>query len=226
MSDAVVAGADTPRPTGFGRRVIEGFAWRWRFRVAPCIKRLFRVQNRQWMRVMSDRATEEFVRSLDYHSMDVVEMSPGSDKWRQFGFGSYRASTYPDYDLCEKPLAEEAFDIVLAEQVMEHVLWPYRAVRHVYQMLRSGGWFIVSTPFMLRVHDYPNDCSRWTELGLKHLLIEGGFPAQGITTGSWGNRACVRANLKRFPSWIPWWHSLHNEADFPLTVWAFARKSG
>jgi hypothetical protein len=43
--------------------------------------------------------------------------------------------------------------------------------------------------------------------------------------GSWGNRACVKANFRRFPSWIPWWHSLKIESLYPVVVWAFAQKA-
>jgi len=204
--------------------LVEGVSWRWKFVYWPPLARRVGIRDQQWMRVVSDQTSEDFVRSLDYRNMDAVEVSPGGDKWQRFGFRSFRASTYAECDLCERPLALAAFAVVLAEQVLEHVLWPFRAVRHVYQMLRPGGWFIVATPFLYRVHDYPVDCSRWTELGMKHLLMEGGFPAEGIRTGSWGNRACVKANFRRIPSWIPWWHSLRNEQPFPMVVWAFAQK--
>ena len=209
---------------GLGRRLVEGLAWRWRFVVAPRIRRLLGIPGVQWARVVSDRDGENFVRSLDYRTMDVVEISSTSDRWKAFPFRSHLATSHPEYDLCAGPLRAEAFDLVIAEQVLEHVHWSYRAVRSAWQMLRPGGWFLVATPFLIRVHAYPDDCSRWTEQGLKYLLLECGFPEEGIRTGSWGNRACAKANFRRFPSWIPWWHSLRNEPLFPVTVWAYAQK--
>ena len=149
---------------------------------------------------------------------------PGNT-WSRFGFGSYRCTSYPDYDVCSAPLEIEGFDLVIAEQVLEHVRLPSHAVSNVHQMLKRGGWFLVSTPFLLRVHAIPDDYNRWTEQGLKQLLIDGGFEPDAIETGSWGNRACVRANFKTFPAWIPGWHSLRNEALFPVVVWAFAKRS-
>jgi hypothetical protein len=67
------------------------------------------------------------------------------------------------------------------------------------------------------------DCTPWTELGLKHFLVECGFPPEGVRPASWGNRAAVKANFAR---WAPrrWWRSLKNEPAFPVSVWAFARK--
>jgi SAM-dependent methyltransferase len=199
----------------------EGVGWRWRElkrRVRPCLG----IADQQWARVVMDRETDHLMRELDRSVLDAVEIS--GTKWRDFGFASYRSLDYAEYDLCARPFAPEAFDVVIAEQVLEHVLWPYRAVRHAWQMLRPGGVFLVTTPFLVRVHAYPTDCSRWTPLGLKHLLAEGGFGLDDIESGSWGNRSCIRANFKGWPNWVRWKHSLRNEPDFPVVVWALARK--
>jgi len=114
--------------------------------------------------------------------------------------------------------------VVIAEQVLEHVAWPHRAVKNAWQMLRPGGLFVVTTPFLVRVHHEGQDYSRWTQLGLKHLLIEGGFAGECIQTGAWGNRKCAKLNFDDFTPWIPWLDSLKNDLEFPVSVWAFARK--
>ena len=60
---------------------------------------------------------------------------------------------------------------------------------------------------------------------LKHFLAEAGFPLDQIQTGSWGNRACVIANLASFlTSYDPDEHPLQNEPDVPYHVWALARR--
>lgn len=82
----------------------------------------------------------------------------------------------------------------------------------------------MTTPFLIRIHDYPTDCSRWTEAGIKSLLAECGFNLESIQTGAWGNRACVVANLARLELDNPSIHSLANEPDFPLVVGAIAQK--
>jgi hypothetical protein len=60
---------------------------------------------------------------------------------------------------------------------------------------------------------------------MKSFLADAGFDRESIVTGSWGNRACVRANLskRRWPR-RGWFGSLKNEPEFPVTVWAFAKK--
>jgi SAM-dependent methyltransferase len=169
-----------------------------------------------------DRTTVDFVSSLRPGSLDTLEISGRS--WADRGFASYRSASFPEFDLCDEPLAE-SFDLIIAEQVFEHVLWPYRAARNVWKMLRPGGVAVLTTPFLLRVHDYPVDCSRWTEIGIKHLLAEGGFDPGEVVTGSWGNRACVKANFRRWVRWNPRRHSLENEPNFPVVVWAFATRT-
>jgi hypothetical protein len=43
-----------------------------------------------WARVVMDRETEHYARSLDFKSLDAHEIS--GDKWAAFGFASYRSS--------------------------------------------------------------------------------------------------------------------------------------
>jgi hypothetical protein len=93
-------------------------------------------------------------------------------------------------------------------------------------MLKPGGAFLVTTPFLVKIHHAPTDCSRWTQTGLKYLLAEAGFDLARIQTGSWGNRACVRVGLRRFPRFVRGLHTLRNEPLYPVVVWALARKSG
>jgi len=215
------------RPVGLRSRLTSAFRWRWQWVVLPRVKRLLGIKNQQWARVVMDRVVDQFVlHTLPHRSLRVLEISGMPDsKWREVDFASYRVTTFPDYDVCGAPLAEGPWDLIIAEQVLEHVERPWAAVRNVHSMLTPGGYFVVSTPFLIRVHGFPGDHSRWTEQGLRQLLVEGGFDDANITTNAWGNRACVRANFMNFREWIPWWHSLRNEPNFPVVVWAFARRA-
>jgi 2-polyprenyl-3-methyl-5-hydroxy-6-metoxy-1,4-benzoquinol methylase len=167
-----------------------------------------------------DRETDRYVRALDFRSLHALEI--GGKKWATFGFATYRSANYPAYDWCAGPL-EQTFDIVIAEQVLEHVPNPRAALENARAMLEPGGVFVLTTPFLIRVHEYPIDCSRWTPLGLRYLLNECGFPI--VETGSWDNQSCVRASFRRWVRYVPWRHSLRNEPNFPVAVWAFARPS-
>jgi SAM-dependent methyltransferase len=179
------------------------------------------VMSRYWVRIVMNDETRTLVQSVQPRELSVLEIS--GDYWGYVEqFKTYRSVHYPEFDICASALTDE-FDLIIAEQVFEHLLWPYRAGKHVYQMLRPGGHFLITTPFLIRVHEAPDDCSRWTETGIRYFLAECGFDLERIRTGSWGNRACVRANFTRWAFYWPW-RSLRNEPNFPVSVWAFAQK--
>jgi hypothetical protein len=131
---------------------------------------------------------------------------------------------YPKFDICNDTL-DRQFDIVIADNVWEHLSYPYRATKNVHSMLRPNGYFINITPFLCRYHGVPIDCSRWTAVGMAYFLEEaGGFDRARIQTGSWGNRSAVIGNLRR---WMRrgWRRNLPNDLRYPITVWAIAQKS-
>jgi hypothetical protein len=87
-------------------------------------------------------------------------------------------------------------------------------------MLKDDGVFMLATPFLVRIHAYPNDYTRWTPDGLRGFLEDAGFDAE---IHAWGNRKAVAANFKRWAA-FGWGRDLRNEPDFPVNVWAYARK--
>jgi SAM-dependent methyltransferase len=176
----------------------------------------------QWSRIVMNRETQEMINSLQPSTLEVLEIS--GKRWDEWvTFKDHKSVYYPEFDISEAAL-EETFDLIIAEQVFEHLLWPYRAGKNVHKMLNSGGHFLVTTPFLIRIHNHPVDCSRWTETGIKYFLAECGFDLERIRTGSWGNRACVRANFSRWWEYRRLFHSLRNEPEFPVVVWALAQK--
>jgi SAM-dependent methyltransferase len=166
--------------------------------------------------------TQKMIKQLGPHNLKALEIS--GQHWKeQHEFKEYKSVHYPDFDICNDVLPE-LFDIIFAEQVFEHLTRPYQAARNVYSMLEDGGHFLITTPFLLRVHNEPNDCTRWTEEGIRFFLAECGFNLDRIHAGSWGNRACVIANFGDWMRYRPKLHSLANEPDFPVVVWALAKK--
>jgi hypothetical protein len=176
-----------------------------------------------WVRTVMYRECYKLIQALGPETLDVLEISAGERFSGRFRFRSFTTTQFPEFDICSQVLPK-SFDLIIADQVFEHLKWPYRAGKNVHAMLRSGGHFLVATPFLIRVHNVPIDCSRWTELGLKCLLEECGFPEASIKTESWGNRACVRSNLYHWAK-TGWFGSLKSEPDFPVMVWALAEKT-
>lgn len=173
-----------------------------------------------WGRIVMDRDIASFFESLPATGLDAFEISGsahGKRPWK-----SYRATEFSEFDLCTtEPLAAE-FDIVICEQVLEHVVDPIQAVENLYLMLRPGGHAIVSVPFMVRYHPEPGDYWRFSADGLKILLSRAGFNVLKAT--DWGNRLVVVANLWRWFPYIPFLCPLYRNPKMPLLVWAFAQK--
>jgi hypothetical protein len=176
-----------------------------------------------WCRVVMDDATGKLVKALKYDSFDTLEIS--GNKWKDLGFRKYTSVFFPGFDVCKERLPQQ-YDLIIAEQVFEHLVWPYKAGQNVYAMLKDGGYFLISVPFLIRIHNDPVDCSRWSTTGLKHFLEECGFDPDLVEVDSWGNRDCVVANFNEWMPYNPKRHSLENEKDFPLVVWALAKKKG
>jgi len=178
---------------------------------------------------MMQRSSREWLKALDPGSMEAAEISGKTG--RRYEFKSYDRFRYPKYDICEGPFEGadglvRKFDIVLANQVWEHLDRPYAATRNVLRMLRVGGYFWIAVPFLIRYHGAPVDCSRWTARGLKNLLIEAGFEPENIRAEQWGNRQAALRNLE--PKWPPVYDpdtdDLTNDPDCPICAWALARK--
>lgn len=176
----------------------------------------------QWARIVMEQEVDSYISQLG--RVRVLEISGDRLEERAGEFSSYRKVQYPAYDICADPLPEK-FDLIIAEQVFEHLKRPEAAARNVYEMLPPGGHFVISTPFLIKIHGYPQDYSRWTPDGLQLFLENAGF--HSVHVASWGNRACVLANLSEGLAWSlynPLRHSLKNEPQFPVVVWAYARK--
>lgn len=73
------------------------------------------------------------------------------------------------------PLRDSTADIVLCNQVLEHVVDPLMTVSELYRILKSGGKCVGSVPHVCPVHLEPHDFRRYTDLGLKQLLEDAGF---------------------------------------------------
>ncbi|WP_112309413.1 methyltransferase domain-containing protein [Pseudogemmobacter bohemicus] len=179
-------------------------------------------------RVVMQKISLQWLVDLEPAKLDAAEIS---GNWgERLGFLSYSAFHYPDHDPCAGPFRDAdgkrcKFDVILANQVWEHIERPYAATRNVLRMLRPGGWFWLAVPFFVPYHAVPVDCSRWSALGLKNLLIETGFDEDSIMAAQWGNRAAALRNLE--PDWPPASSSdddLTNDPEFPLVSWAMARR--
>ncbi len=180
-------------------------------------------------RVVMQKSSRAWINGLCPEKLDVAEIS---GKWGAgFRFRSYRAFRYPRFDICAGPITDDngkirKFDLILANQVWEHLDRPYAATNNVRRMLKKGGHFWLAVPFLVRFHAAPADNSRWSARGLKNLLIEGGFQPGLIRVEQWGNRNAALRNLEDLwpPEYDAGRDTLENDPKMPIMAWAIAQR--
>jgi SAM-dependent methyltransferase len=139
-------------------------------------------------------------------------------------------ANFPAYDMLALPFPDSRFDVVLSDQVLEHIAGdPFTAVRESVRVTRPGGWIIHTTCFFNEIHCAPQDYWRFTPEALR-LLCRG--VAEPVEIGGWGNLAMIpltRLGLRFRPVPEARWHPLHrlavrNNPRWPITTWLVARK--
>lgn len=88
------------------------------------------------------------------------------------------------------PLADNSFDAVIIQAVLEHVLEPDVVVSQIYRVLKTNGIVYAETPFLQHVHEGAYDFTRFTESGHRYLfkdfqLIQSGFYSGSGTQLLW-----------------------------------------
>ena len=136
---------------------------------------------------------------------------------------------YPKADLLNLDFADESFDIVLSDQVLEHVEGdPQQAINESLRVLKPGGYAVHTTCFIVPKHSSPSDFWRFTPEALE--LLCRGFSE--VRADGWGNPLVwplASLGLIRMPIPHARWHPLNRLAtydhdDWPICTWVVARK--
>jgi len=85
------------------------------------------------------------------------------------------------------PFANQSFDAVVVQAVLEHVLNPERVVFEIYRVLNKGGYVYSETPFMQSIHEGPFDFYRFSHSAHRWLFrkfeeIESGAHQGGFSS--------------------------------------------
>jgi SAM-dependent methyltransferase len=137
------------------------------------------------------------------------------------------APNFPEVDIQNLVgFADNSYDIVVIDNILEHVADPKKAVSEIFRILRARGICICLTPFLVKIHGYPNDYWRFTASGLRVIFAEFG----DVKVWSWGNRFTLTTTMKL--GWLSVRNSkrlfkaaLWNEQDWPITYLTIARKT-
>lgn len=84
------------------------------------------------------------------------------------------------------PAENATFDCALATEVLEHCPDPEPVLKEIYRILKPGGFFFLTVPFLWPLHDTPYDFYRYTPFALQRILARTGFTDLQLTPmGGW-----------------------------------------
>ena len=87
----------------------------------------------------------------------------------------YHANVDLRWDGKTIPLGDASVDCAMATEVLEHCPDPLVVLREARRVLKPGGVFFFTVPFVWPLHDAPYDFFRYTPFALEKLLAEAGF---------------------------------------------------
>ena len=92
-------------------------------------------------------------------------------------YANLSSETAPDYlcDVAQLPIDDHSFDVVILAEVLEHVPDPEVVLHEAFRVLKRGGLFLMSTPFMIPIHLEPSDYRRFTDQYFMEVLARTGF---------------------------------------------------
>ncbi len=116
----------------------------------------------------------------------------------------------------ELPLKDGVVDIVMLSNVLEHTPTPHILVNESFRVLKQGGRFVGSVPFLAHVHQEQYDYFRYTHYMLERMFQEAGFidvkvvPLEKpVDFYVWANRRffdalLYRSNIKGVKKLLAW----------------------
>lgn len=142
----------------------------------------------------------ELARFLDCHYANnrqgtVLDLGAGSGPYRDLYVRFFERAISADvvsspHDIGEVdviapaeslPFEDRSFDAVICTEVLEHCREPAAAMAELARVLRPGGRAFITTPFLVQLHETPQDFYRYTPSALNALAADAGLEVTSLT---------------------------------------------
>ena len=100
------------------------------------------------------------------------------------------------------PIEDASFDFVLCTEVLEHCPDPAAVLAEIRRVLRPGGVVLLTTPFMVALHEMPFDFYRYTPSALELMAGNARLELESIVTR--GDYLAVAMSFFQFPITKAW----------------------
>jgi SAM-dependent methyltransferase len=100
------------------------------------------------------------------------------------------------------PIKQASIDVVLCTNMLEHISEGEPFMRNIFSSLKLGGLLLITTPFMVKIHQAPYDFIRYTHFALEKYLEKVGFEVMALDA-VYEPRYLANAMLKNLYNSIP-----------------------
>lgn len=168
----------------------------------------------------------------DKASRKVLSIGGSRGLCEILGYGEARIfeADYPAYNILDLPFPSDTYDVVVSDQVLEHVEGdPQRAVDETRRVLKPKGLGVHTTCFVNTLHGAPHDYWRFSPFALTLLCRDFN---RILDVGAWGNPWVFVLDwlgMRFQPIPDARWHPLHriavrNRESWPVVCWIVAEK--
>ena len=196
--------------------------------------------DRYWVRTSLFKAVKA---QIPHFKGDLLDAGCGKMPYREFLLENSEISSYtgldieaaiqydskikPDlyWDGKTMPIKDSTYHTVIATEVLEHCPDPEQYLAEVYRVLKPGGTFFFTVPFLWPLHEVPHDAYRYTPFTLERMFNEVGFKKISIKSlGGYNSSLAVMIGL-----WVnrhlrnSWKKRMLQRLSIPVVKWLVKR---
>lgn len=143
---------------------------------------------------------------------------------------------YPEYDIQQRQFLYDAFDVVIADQVLEHVPCPWQAIKQCVSITKPDGILIFGSPWVYPYHAVPKEgwLDYWRISPEAYRTMFEEFGVEAIEMGGWGHKEALIFGCQTDAFLTPnctvemgeraGLFEVQNDPAYAIEVWAMGRK--